>query len=150
MRIKSADDLPPHLRDQVQAAAASPKPSRQKFGNQIVEEGGRRFGSKWELKRFNELRQQGDAGLITELAHHVEFPLHVRTPAGAAVRVGCYEADMTYRREGRLVIEDTKSAATRRHPLFRWKAAHFEAEYGVQVLEVTRVRRTRHNREVRV
>lgn len=146
MRIRSLLDLPPDLRDQVSAAVGPAR--RQKFGNEVVEQGGRRFGSKWELKRFNELQQQVAAALIADLRHHVEFPLHVRTPAGDQVRIGCYEADMVYQRDDRMVVEDTKSAATRRHPLFRWKAAHFEAEYGVRVLEVTRVRRTRRNREV--
>jgi hypothetical protein len=124
-------------------------PRAQKFGNQVVESEGERFGSKWELARHLELQQQEAAGLIAELRHHVPFPLHAMTPAGRLERVGVYEADFAYRRGEQLVVEDTKSAATRKHALFRWKAQHFELEYGLQLAEVTRApRRRKKNREV--
>jgi hypothetical protein len=152
LRIKTVDELPPHLRSQAQAAVDGPTKAAkaakpQKFGNQVVEQDGARFDSKWELQRWNELRQQESAGLITDLRRQQEYPLHARTPAGDMVRIGCYVADMDYLREGRRVIEDAKSSHTRRHPLFRWKAVHLEAEYGVRLIEVTKVRRRRGSRE---
>jgi hypothetical protein len=149
VRVRSPLDLPPHLRDQVHAAEAAEAgaPTRPKFGNQTVEQDGERFDSKWELQRWNELRLEEKCGLITDLRRQVEYPLYVRTPAGDTVRIGCYVADASYLRAGHLVIEDTKSTVTRKHPLFRWKAAHLEAQYGVRLLEVTKVRRRRGTRE---
>jgi hypothetical protein len=147
------EDLPPAMRDQarqklgqVPRGTPTPKP---KYGNQVVEVDGDVFGSKWELKRYRELQEQLRAGLIKDLRHHVSFPLHVLTPTGDRVRIGAYEADMVYRRGEELVIEDTKSEATRTKDLYRWKAAHFEAEYGLKLLDVVRVRRKRADREVR-
>jgi hypothetical protein len=179
LRIRSPLELPPALREQLvrelEVAPSQGAPAkRPKYGNQVAELEGECFDSKWELKRYLELLEQQAAGLIADLRHHVSFALHALTPAGDRVRIGAYEADMVYRRgtrrtpfdavnphpmppalllgpsqEGVLVVEDTKSEATRRKELYRWKAAHFEAEYGLKVLDVVRVRRKRADREVR-
>lgn len=115
---------------------------RSKFGNSIVDLDGKRFGSKWELRRYQELLEMQSAGLIRELRHQVPFALHVATPAGDRVRIGSYEADFVYLRDGaHQVTEDTKSEPTRRHPFYQHKAKHFEAEYGLRILEVVRARR---------
>ena len=138
----SLADLPAEYQEQARAQLGDVTKVG-KFRNVVVEVGGIRFDSKWEARRWEELRAQESAGLITALAHHVPFPLHVVTPDGERVRVGAYEADFTYLRAGELAIEDTKSLPTRRHPLYRWKAAHFEAEYGRKITEVMRVKRSR-------
>ena len=152
------EDLPPAMRDQArQELGVVPRetaPKRSRYGIGAVQVDGETFGSKWELKRYRELQEQERAGLIEDLRHHVPFPLHVLTPTGDRVRIGAYEADLVYRLparecELRLVIEDTKSEATRVKELYRWKAAHFEAEYGWKILDVVRVRRKRRDREVR-
>lgn len=148
------EDLPPAMREQARAQLAGapvvPRepPAPSKYGNQVVELEGERFDSKWELRRYQELLEQQAAGLIRELRHHVAFGLHVRSPAGDQVRIASYEADFTYRRGETLVVEDTKSEPTRRKESYRLKAAHFEAEYGVHVQDVVRVRRKRRDREV--
>ena len=149
MRIRSAEELPPHLRAQVDSTVARqthPAPRRPKFGNEVVEQDGLTFDSKWELQRWNELLGMQSACLISDLRHGVPFALHARSPAGQMVRIGCYVADFVYVREGREICEDTKSSATRAHPLFRWKAAHFEVEYCIRIIEVLRVRRRRERR----
>lgn len=162
------EDLPPQYRDQAaEQLGKVPRetrnvlpPKRSRYGIATVEADGEVFGSKWELKRYRELQEQQRAGLIEDLRHHVSFPLHVMTPTGDRVRIGAYEADLVYRTRqintelvdsdhARQVIEDTKSEATRVKELYRWKAAHFEAEYGWKVLDVVRVRRKRRDREVR-
>ncbi|HEX5461911.1 MAG TPA: hypothetical protein VFX20_18245 [Steroidobacteraceae bacterium] len=173
------EDLPPAMRDQARreldlVPRETPTPSRSKYGNQVCLVEGETFESKWELKRFRELQEQQRAGLIVGLRHHVSFPLHVVMPSGDRIRIGEYEADMVYRRvvartsfdhanpdpmppalalgfeqTSALVIEDTKSETTRKTKIYRWKAQHFELEYGLRVLDVVRVRRTRRNREVR-
>lgn len=155
LRIRSALELPPsQLRDQVErelevVPRGTPPPKPSKYGNQVVELEGERFGSKWELKRWQELLEQQAAGIISQLRHHVSFALHALTPAGDRVRIGAYEADMVYRRGDELIVEDTKSEPTRRKETYRLKAAWFEAEYGLKVLDVVRVRRKRADREVR-
>lgn len=148
------EDLPPAMREQArqelgQVPRETPTPSKSKYGNQVCLVEGETFGSKWELKRYRELQEQERAGLIEDLRHHVTFPLHVMTPTGDRVRIGAYEADLVYRRGEDLVIEDTKSEATRVKELYRWKASHFEAEYGLKLLDVVRVRRKKRDREVR-
>jgi hypothetical protein len=154
MPLLRLEDLPPPLREQARAQlgvlpAPRETPGPAKYRNQVVEFEGERFGSKWELRRYQELLEQQAAGLIGELRHHVAFALHVRTPESELVRIASYEADFTYRRGAELVVEDTKSEATRRKESYRLKASHFEAEYGIHVLDVVRVRRKRRDREVR-
>jgi hypothetical protein len=156
LRIRSALELPAgQLRDQVArqldvVPRETPAPAkRPKYGNQVVELEGKRFDSKWELKRYQELLEQQAAGLIADLRHHVSFALHAMTPTGDRVRIASYEADLVYRRGEELVIEDAKSEVTRRKEGYRLKAAWFEAEYDLKVLDVVRVRRKRAEREVR-
>lgn len=151
------EDLPTAVRARNPQLGVAPRGTKvTKYGNQVTELAGETFGSKWELKRFLELQERQRAGLIVGLRHHVSFPLHVVTPSGDRVRIGAYEADFVYEVPGGAlhgapgtVIEDTKSAATRKTKLYRWKAAHFEAEYGLKVLDVVRVRRKKRDREVR-
>lgn len=153
------EDLPPAMRDQAARELDVPrgtKVTRPKYGNQVTELAGETFGSKWELKRFLELQERQRAGLLVGLRHHVSFPLHVMTPSGDRVRIGSYEADFVYQIPGGAlhgapgtVIEDTKSEATRKTKLYRWKASHFEAEYSWKILDVVRVRRKKRDREVR-
>ena len=157
------EDLPPAMRDQAKRElGVVPRGTTQnvlgKYGSQVCLVEGETFGSKWELKRFLELQEQQRAGLIVELRHHVSFPLHVVTPSGDRVRIGAYEADFVYgvtdghpqsSQKPSTVVEDTKSEPTRKTAIYRRTAAHFEAEYGLKVLDVVRVRRKRRDREVR-
>jgi hypothetical protein len=57
------------------------------------------------------------------------------------VRIGAYEADFAYMRDGQLTVEDCKSPATACNPLYVWKKAHFQAEYGIKVIEIYARRR---------
>lgn len=113
-----------------------------KYRNEPVEFEGRTFDSRWELQRYKELRNQVDAGLIVDLYLQVPFSLEVWTPKGP-VRVAAYIADATYRRDGSLVVEDAKSAATRKNPVYALKRKMFEAQYGIAITEVQRQRRKR-------
>lgn len=113
-------------------------PARQKFGNVACEVNGISFPSKWEGQRYGELLMMERQNLIKDLSVHVPFSLDVTTPAGAMVRIGCYIADAVYWRGERMLIEDSKGAATRKHPLYLWKKAHCEQQYGVEIIEVER------------
>lgn len=112
-----------------------------KYGARGVRVDGLWFSSKREAKRWGELKLLEGAGEITSLRRQVPFPLHafVDTP-GKPGTVGDYVADFTYYtasgaadRLGSYVVEDAKGLRT---ALYRWKARHFELEYGIVISEV--------------
>jgi hypothetical protein len=92
---------------------------------------GKKFDSKWEAKRFEQLKLMEASGEIRDLRDHVSFPLMVGDEL-----IGSYEADAVYFdvKSGRKVVEDSKGGAPTR--LFRWKAKHFKAQYGFEITEV--------------
>lgn len=168
----TVEDLPPAMREQARAqlnqppgpslvytkacplplysdqsrAAHSPlqclQPTPRKYRNEPITVDGRTFDSKWEYQRYTELRNQVAAGLVTDLYAQVPFGLDVWSSAGP-VRVGCWVADFTYRREGAMVVEDAKSSATRKNSTYQLKRKMFEAQYGIAITEVERRRRKR-------
>jgi hypothetical protein len=118
------------------ALASKPTPKPRKYRNQPVEVDGVRFDSKREAQRYQSLMVAYKAGRISDLELQVRFDLHA--PNGDLI--GRYVADFTYRlvapgmaTHGRLFVEDAKGVRT---PLYRWKKKHFEAEYGLRILEV--------------
>lgn len=148
MRVKSLQDLPRPIRQQAATTLAGvpritepglPASARQgKYGATRTEVNGITFDSKWEAHRYMELLQLERVDQIQDLQVHVPFGLHVRAPDGETVRIASWTADFQYWREGRMVIEDTKSGPTRRKEAYVLKRKHFETEYGVRVLEVER------------
>jgi hypothetical protein len=92
-----------------------------------TEVGGHLFPSKHEANRYEQLRLEEHVGGIEDLRLQVPFPLTV-----GHVFLGCYRADFTYTRNGHVVVEDAKGFRTE---MFRWKRRHFEAEYGIRILE---------------
>jgi len=100
---------------------------------------GRWFGSLKEARRCVALMQLERAGMIAELELQVRFELSIMRLDGEVIRLGEYRADFRYRDMQNTphivvekVIEDTKGMRT---PLYRWKKAHFEAQYGLTILE---------------
>lgn len=144
VRVALSGGLPPNtarrmLNDAADVPRGTEKPSN-KYGNQPTSIGGLMFQSKWEATRYQELCNQVDVGLITDLQLQVSFALEAWTAVGP-VRLGAYIADFTFRRAGELVIEDAKSEATRRKELYVWKKKHVEAQYGITITETQRRRR---------
>jgi hypothetical protein len=121
--------------------AYEPAKKRSKYGNHPAEVDGIGFQSKWEAQRYVELRNQQDAGLITDLKLQQSFALEAWTNDCGPVRIGAWIADFTYRRVGVFIAEDAKSVATRAKELYRWKKKHFESQYGMQITEVERARK---------
>jgi len=116
--------------DEFNDMQAAPKAS--KYRNEKVEIDGHQFDSKSEGARYWDLRQRERAGVITELELQPAFPLLVQ-----GVRIGVYKADFRYRDEGgEVVVEDVKSDFTRTNRLYRWKAKHVKAQYGIEIVEV--------------
>ncbi len=87
------------------------------------------FPSKKEAKRYGALKLMVQAGEIESLTLHPRFALCVN-----GVRLGYYVADSRYidRRTGQVVVEDVKGWRTE---MYLWKKKHFEAQYGIAILE---------------
>ncbi len=102
---------------------------RSKFNATRVEHDGLKFASKKEARRHADLKRLERAGAIHNLETQVRIALH--TMGGEVV--GHYVADFRYLLPGRgVVVEDAKGFKT---DLYRWKARHFKAEYGVEIVE---------------
>lgn len=135
------DQLPAGMRQQAEAQMGkvrSVKPA--KYRNEPIVIDGIRFDSKFEHKRWVELKNMERLGLISELQRQVSFGLDVPSTEGP-VRIGSYVCDHTYRRDGALVLEEVKSPSTMREKLYVWKKNHVQRQYGVQITEVVRTAR---------
>jgi hypothetical protein len=104
--------------------------------------------SKMEAGRYRDLKLLEKAGGISELDVHMRFPLHAGTNQTS---IGSYESDFAYfvptNGVGKLrVVEDVKGVKT---PLYRWKKKHFEAQYGIKIIEITKGRKSRTMRRAR-
>ena len=76
-------------------------------------------------------------GEISDLRVQPEFTLleAYTTPNGERVRALRYRADFSYRRNGELIVEDVKSAATRTR-VYLDKRKMMQEKYGITVREV--------------
>jgi len=97
---------------------------------------GVRYGSQRELARYKDLRLMQDAGAIGDLKIHPRYDLHV-----LGIKLGFIELDFEYldHASGKRVYEDVKDPkknSSTRTPIYRWKARHLKAEYGIEVTEV--------------
>lgn len=111
---------------------------KSKYKNIPCEAGGIRFDSKKERRRFLELKGMYEAGLITDLKlqHHFTLSEAFKDVSGNAVRRVEYIADFTYfDSEGKFVIEDVKSDATRQNAVYSLKKRLMAAE-GYLIQEV--------------
>ena len=109
------------------------KLTKSKYGAVRTTIDGIAFDSKAEANRFTTLKKLALAGEIYDLELQPKYPLH--TVCGEAV--GHYIADFRYRLSstGVLVVEDVKGVRT---PLYKWKKKHFELQYRIKILEVTK------------
>ena len=96
-----------------------------------------RFDSRKEACRYKYLKELYDLGGIQDLKLQVHFQLQgtFKTVEGETVRGIDYVADFTYRRGNELVIEDVKSAITRKNPVYTMKRKMM-AERGYKITEV--------------
>lgn len=101
-----------------------------KYRNKKVVVDGMVFDSRKELRRWQELLTLQRQGLISNLQRQFEFELipnqydveerysektgkRLQDKQKLVERKVCYVADFAYRENGKLVVEDTKSPATR-------------------------------------
>ena len=113
---------------------------RNKFNAQKVEMDGMTFDSKKEHKRYIELKAMQQRGEIRDLQHHTKFELAPKTKlegekrAKPALR---YFADFTYYMiSGEYIVEDVKSAATRKKDSYRNKKHLMKTVLNIDVREV--------------
>ncbi|WP_334069819.1 DUF1064 domain-containing protein [Acinetobacter colistiniresistens] len=113
---------------------------RNKFNAQKIELDGMTFDSKKELKRYIELKAMQQHGEIFELEHHTKFELAPKIKlegekrAKPALR---YFADFTYYNiTGEYIVEDVKSAATRKLASYRTKKHLMSTVLGISITEV--------------
>ena len=81
-----------------------------------------------EGKRLEALRLMQAAGEITDLIAHPSFDLIAWSPAGPRI-IGRYTADAAYRENGRAIVEDTKSEATRKRQDYSLRRRVFLANH---------------------
>lgn len=110
-----------------------------KFNAQKVELDGMTFDSKKEYRRYIELKAMQQRGEITRLEHHTKFELAPKTKlegenrAKPAVR---YFADFTYYIADKYIVEDVKSAATKKLSSYRTKKHLMKTVHGIDIKEV--------------
>jgi hypothetical protein len=105
-------------------------PNSSKLHNVRTQVDGITFDSLDEAAHYGELKIEEKAGLITDLHVHKPFRLVVN-----GVHVCDYVSDFTYRRDGKLVVEDVKSPGTITYA-YRIKKKLMLAVHGIVIQEV--------------
>ena len=85
----------------------APKKGKSKYFAKKTEYDGIVFDSKLEAARYKILKGYQEAGEITDLEVQVDFPC-VITVEGEDKKICSYVADFRYKRDGKVVVEDTK------------------------------------------
>jgi hypothetical protein len=95
------------------------------------------FDSRKEARRYDALVVMLRCGEIEDLRVQPEFTLieAYTTPEGEKIRAMRYRADFSYRKQGQLIVEDVKSAATRTR-VYLDKRKLMREKYGIDVVEV--------------
>jgi hypothetical protein len=83
------------------------------------------------MAMFSILRYREKSGEITDLELQREFKLEVN-----GEKVASYICDFAYQENGLLVVEDVKSAMTRKLPVYRLKKKLMFSLHAVQIREV--------------
>lgn len=104
---------------------------RSKYRNQPVDLDGHRFASKAEARRYSELVLLERIGDIADLELQPRYPLVVE-----GQKIATYVADFRYQRDGRTIVEDVKSPASRT-PVYRLKAKLLRALHGIEIAEIS-------------
>jgi hypothetical protein len=102
-----------------------------KFLNKSIEIDGYRFDSLKEGRRYGDLKMLERAGRITDLKIHPAYPLDVN-----GYPICRYEADFSYVENGASVVEDVKSAHTRKLPVYQLKRKLMRAIHNIAIREV--------------
>ena len=131
------EDLSPEMQAKVKETYGTEKKKKIKYGNEKTETNGIKFDSKKEARRYMELRQLETMGQISDLKLQHTFTLQeaFTTESGERIQAIKYIADFTYMEDGKFVVEDVKSPATRSNPVYRMKNKMM-AEKGYVIREI--------------
>lgn len=129
---------------------------RTKYGSKKITRGGETFDSLKEYRRFCDLRLLEKTGAIHDLQTQVRFELipaqYVEYPTGEFYKRGkkkgqpkikracveqsvCYYADAVYYENGKRIVEDTKSPATRKKESYIIKRKLMLWVHGIRIIE---------------
>jgi len=103
-----------------------------KYHSKITMVGDKKFHSKKEADRFVELTLMEKAKVIQDLKTQVKFPLIKKSEYGREIK---YVADFVYYQDGKMVVEDTKSPATKKNALYVIKKRLMAELYGINIKE---------------
>lgn len=110
-----------------QTIHSEPPKKKSKYGNSKVESDGIKFDSIKERNRYHQLKSDSN---IRELEHQVTYRIEING------KLVCrYIADFRYKVDGVTVVEDVKSAITKKNPVYRIKNKLMKAVFGVDILE---------------
>lgn len=103
----------------------------------VVTDRGLRFRSKKEEKRYYELLELLEAGVISDLKLEPQFTLieGYKKPNGERVKRMRYTADFSYIRNGKLVVEDVKSRPTKTTS-YQIRKNMMQDKYGITITEI--------------
>ena len=112
---------------------------RNKFNAVKIEKDGMKFDSVKEYNRYIELIALMQMGEISELRCQVKFVLAPKVKLEGEKRAKPelrYYADFTYLSNGRLIVEDVKSAVTRKLASYRQKKHLMKTVHDIDIKEV--------------
>lgn len=112
---------------------------RSKYNAQRIEKDGMKFDSVKEYKRYIELTALMQRGEISELKCQVKFVLAPKVKLEGEKRAKPelrYYADFTYLSNGQLIVEDVKSAVTRKLAGYRSKKHLMKTVHDIDIKEV--------------
>lgn len=121
------------------AAAPGPAKKASKYKSRKVEQDGVTYDSAKEARRAAELERMQAAGQITELRRQVAFVLApaVRFPDEVRQKPPIrYFADFSYVQNGVTIIEDVKSAPTKKKESYRLKKHLLATVHGLFIKEI--------------
>lgn len=111
---------------------------RSKYGNRKLTIDGITFDSQKEARRWQELKLLERAGEISDLQRQVPYIIipAQRDENGKLIERECrYVADFVYTENGKTVVEDTKSTATKT-PEYIIKRKLLLEKFGIRIREV--------------
>lgn len=120
-------------------AKAPPPPAPSKYRSRKVKQDGITFDSRKEARRWAELQMMQAEGQISELRRQVAFVLAPSVKLEGEKRTKPalrYVSDFVYRQDGVQVVEDCKSAPTRKLPAYRIKKHLLKTVHGLEIKEV--------------
>ena len=121
------------------APKTKPKSGCSKYKSQRIEKDGMKFDSVKEYKRYIELTARMQRGEISELKCQVKFVLAPKVKLEGEKRAKPelrYYADFTYLSNGKLIVEDVKSAVTRKLQSYRNKKHLMKTVHDIDIKEV--------------